>query len=550
MRSKVIVVSLLAVLTVQAWSQRATTADTGRAALEELRCFRLIQVLQITREHAPAIIEILADVSKLQTSYATWASEQWKTSGQQVLAVTQAWATGQSAGDQEAAVFILFQQYLQQRAALRETAEKAADTVLATLKVGPEVAEDRHTAEDRQIAERRFWGARNAAELVLSSAESLRLLMPDDYDLVRLSEAQKVAQALSGGPQAPPPQLIDVILRTFDDLVQVAPAILVNGRQQILADIARRLQIDLSAVIVPAVTWDELVSCVESSYFLAALQALAGTEVSAVTLAPREFEAAMNQVALVVFFHDLQLGPQQADAVWEIVGQTQRAVDARDRLLLQHSAAATTLVAKVREAVRSGQPLDAASADAIQALLDTIQEADGKLKVTLTLQISQVRRILDPGQRQLVDWVPPGEVMRLMPPERRAEELREQAAMIDGALAFMNRIKFSTATDYKARKVQLSQNFVRQYFRENTPAFDRALDFTLQVVTDARFVSREDWENGADLEYATNLLRGLGLLETPGVPEPTGQELYNWQDLYELLTGAAEARLRAAGGNQ
>jgi hypothetical protein len=176
--------------------------------------------------------------------------------------------------------------------------------------------------------------------------------------------------------------------------------------------------------------------------------------------------------------------------------------------------------------------------------------ADEDLKLAMVDYIARLRRILGPDQRASVDWIPPGDVMRLVPPERRAEDLRDQAAMIADALRFINSVKYTVSKEYRNKKVQFSLDYLSRFFRQGTPPFDRALQFTLDLLGEARFVEREEWESGVDVQYATTLLQGLGLLGEGGPREPTGQELHNWQSLYELLTKAAQPSLPTAEGGR
>jgi len=305
-------------------------------------------------------------------------------------------------------------------------------------------------------------------------------------------------------------------------------------------------------VVQPAVDWDQLMACLKSPQLLQVLHALAGTTPPAVALLPQELESALGQIGLIAFTSDLQLGPEQAAALGQIIAEMQRGIAAYKQDVAGLGEKALPLVAKVRQALTSGQPLDVQTADGLQALLEEDGKISAGLKVAMVRYLSQVRRILGPAQRDLVDWTPPGDVQRLVPPIRLAEGLREQAGIIGGALDFINSIKYTTGSEYPKKKVQFSLDYVSQFYRRDTPPFQRAMDFTLELITDARGIELPAWESGLGVEYATRLAEGIGLLRDALPFRPTGNELYTWQDLCDLLVTAAgaQANPRPEGGQQ
>lgn len=530
---------VLLVPTLPGWSQQALNPDPRLDAIAELRCLRTLTALQITKEQAAGIIGSLADLGKQQTAYAKWAGDTWATSGQQIQAAIRAWSGGTQPGEQQMQVALTaFRDYLSAREALDEAAATAGTALLTTIGAGPELAESREAALVRKDAERHFGGARNAAEFILSAAEALRLLMPDDYHLVRFSEAQRLARTIADTPGPPPQPLVDNVLRTLDDLMNVAPQALVAERAGLLAEIGRRLGLQLHTVIQPAVDWDQLMACLKSPQVFQVLHALAGTTPPATPLTPQGFEGAMAQIGLIAFTSDLQLRREQAAALGQIMAEMQRGIAAYKQDVAGLGEQALPLMATARQALTSGQPLDAQTADRLQALLEEDAAATADLKVAMVRYLSQVRRILGPPQRDLVDWTPPGDVQRLVPPTRMAEGLRERAGIIAGALDFINSIKYTTGSEYPKKKVQFSLDYVAQFYRPDTPPFQQALDFTLQVVTDARGVELAAWQSGVGVEYATRLAEGLGLLRDTLPSQPTGNELYTWQDLCDLLLAA------------
>ncbi|MCD6352230.1 MAG: hypothetical protein J7M26_08930 [Armatimonadetes bacterium] len=534
-------------------AQKTQKPDAAAQALEELRCLRVFGTLQITKDQAASIIEALGEVDKQRQTYVKWAADTWKSQGSQLKAVAQAWAAGAQVDQQQvAATMQVFETWRQMQGALQEAAEKGAIAVLQQTKAGPDLAEGPRRAEARRAAERQLHGARSVPEFILMAAESLRLLMPDDYHLVRFAEAQRLADAIADSPQGPPTELLHTVLVALDNLTSLPPRAFVDQRHQILLDLAQRFGVNPVAVAEPLVTWDELVECVKSPQALVALSEIAGKTPPAVTLSPQELERVMAQARLAALTLDLQLTGEQLSAFSQIMGRVTVLVARRDKVTKTHGDAALALLPAVRQSITSGQPLDLKAADSFKKLFDDLTAADLDLKLAMMPHLVQLRRLLAPPQRAMVDWVPPGEVLRQVSPATRADELKRRAAMIADALGFINSVKYSVANEYRNRKVQFSLDFLSQYFRPDTPAFDHALDFTLRLLTDARHVDLQDWENGVGVEYATNLLRGLGIIRDRRTPLATGQELYTWRDVYEVMTGAAHSavadRKKTKGG--
>ncbi len=509
-------------------------------AIDELRSCRTAYVLQLNRQEADAILSAAESLRKASDDYADWAGKQWKADGEKVKAAVAAWVEGrQPPQDQADAARSLLKTSLDKQGKLRETAESVAEKVLKSLGDKAALVETAQQAATRRLAERRFSGARSPAEAVLIAAEALRLLMPDDYALVRVAEAERLAAAISGGQ--PEPGLVSNVLDVLDMLVDLPPQRFVADRRRLLADIAQRLGLPPAAAALPQVTHDEFVRWLMTPETYNVLRTLAGKSLPTHTEVPEEYQSYLGKLRVLTLMTDLQMRPGQVRAFVQLCGQISRAVTAAESDRKAVGKQALELVPSVRDALKAGKALEGSVADKVQKVLADADGIDRDLRVAMMAYIRQLRRILSPPQRALVDWVPPGEVLRLLPPQARTANLRRRAGLIQQAIDFLNRLKFQVAKRYMNLKVSLSQDFVAGFVPPDSPDFDRAMDFVLELVAEARMVPPQDWDNGADVEFATRLMRGLGVLRDPVPPPPSEDVLYTWQDLYEIFTtpGAA-----------
>lgn len=517
--------------------------DVNIAALDELRALRTATKLGIDKQRAAQALKLVQAVDEQKKQYTQWATKEWKTRAETVKAAIKVWAAGgQATADQQAAAKALYQAYAQWQRSIDETAHKAAVGIVRLARAGGHAAETAEEASRRKQAERVYDGARSAAEFVLRAAETLHGLMPDDYALVRFSEAQRIASTLTGQGQAPR-QLVDAVLVTLDDLVGLPPQAYLTQRQALLAEISQRLSLAESPKVVESVPFDEVVEWVKGPATVRVLSVMAGNSLPATTMPPEEFEVACQELALLAMTYDLQLGPGQTRALAQLVSSLQRDKQLLEQTRQELGQRAMELISDVRKAIGEGKTLEASVADKVQAILAEDDTAIGEFKVAAYDYINRMRRMLTPQQRMLVDWVAPGEVLRLVPPRAKIAMLRRRAAMIANTIDFYNSIKYQLPKRYMNVKVQYTQEFVSRFVPPDSPQFEQAMDFALELVTQMRFVPREEWDAGLDAEYATRLLHGLGVLPSLGPRQPTGQELYGWEDMYRLLTSKGAGAL-------
>lgn len=525
----------------------AQGGDQARAAalsaLAELKALRVAQILQLDRDKATAILPTLEQIEAQRAALAEWIGTQWQTNRTVVETTLKAWRPGQppdAAVTQACAK--LHEEYLKNLNAYEQAVEKTAESVLSAAGVPEGIVEDAQTADRRREMERRLDGCRSASEFIVQTAEALRLLMPDDYEIVRFSEAERIASRLGAREPVAADPLTRTVLALLDELMTLPVEAFTTQRAELLAHVGQVLG-ETGAAVPPVLTRDEFVGWLKLPETLLAVAELAGQpRDTGPTRLPEEFLSAMRQLELMWLFEDLSLTGEQALAISDLLVQI--GVDVRNAQAKRAEVAADApeILSQVKAAIREGRPIPAQVADAVRKLLANAEEVEANLTRAMAENLTAFRRMLSEPQRSLVYWQPDGPALRAIPRNQRAEALRHDAALIADAVDFLNAIKFQRSKRYRNVKVQFTDDFVAQYVDPRSPEFDAVVDAVLEVVTQARYVAPEDWENGADVEYGAQVIRAMGLLENLEVPA-RGNEPYDWRYLYDLLTDPAAAAM-------
>lgn len=526
--------AFLAALTAPAAAQIKADA---LSALAQLNSLRVAQTLQLDRTKAASILPTLEELDKQRAALAAWATAQWQANRTAVEATLRAWRPDrppEATGAQACAR--LHEDYLKNLKAYQQAVEKAATAVLAAAGVAQGVVEDPQAAEQRREMERRFDGSRSAAEFIVNTAEALRLLMADDYAIVRLPEAERVARRLGAREPVAADPLTATVLSVLDDLMTLPVEAFTTQRAALLRRVGQIIGEPESAAIPPVLTWDAFTDWLKAPETLLVLRDLAGQPGStAPAQVPEEFLSAMHEIELMWFFEHLEPNGAQAAAISELLTQIQVDLRNAEAKRAEVAAEAPQLLGQVKAALTAGDAIPTKLADAVQKLLARAEEVEANLRRAMVENIAAFQRLLSEPQRSLVYWQPDGAALRAMPRDRRAESLRHDAALIADAVDFLNAIKFQRSKRYRNVKVQFTDDFVAQYVDPNSPDFDAVVEAVLEVVRQARYVTPEDWESGADVEYGARVIRAMGLLQELEVPAPENEQ-YDWRDLYELLT--------------
>ncbi len=547
MGRKAALVALAAVCAL-AWAQDGGQPQAApRTALAELRSLRTMQALHIGREQAGPILEALADVSKRQDDFGVWASGQSDAAINTVAAAAGALSRRQlPPAPLVAQARAILSARLHQVQAIQQAADAAAQKIVVTANLSAQIVEPRDAAGQTADMEVRYNGARSPAEYVVDEAEALRMIEDNDYRLMRRVEAQRIAERILGGPGQAADRFSGQVINALDSLRALPDQDFGSGRARLIQQVAQNLNVAGPPATAPAVTWREFAGWVAAPETAKVLATMAGTDAPKITPVPANVADALSDLRMVMLFLDLQLGPEQARSLGQLlaaVGVDKTAVKAEAD---QAERQAGDVLPRIVNALAQGQTVGGDVADAVQKALAQGDAAKAMMRAAMTIHVTGFKRILTPAQRDMIDWAP-SEAADKLPAEERSHVLEQQAGVIGEGLDELNTIKFAQALRYKTLMVSFSRDVVARYIDPRRPDFEDAVRFARQLAIDARFVKIADWYAGDDLIFAIRLMRGLGALEEgPGATQ--GRALYLWDEIYDILLGTAATPLATALG--
>ena len=530
----------------------AVAQDTGqpqaapRTALAELRSLRTMQALHIGREQAGAILSALADVSKRQDDFGVWATAQSE------AALNTAAAAGAALSRRQLPPAPLVGQArdilgarLRHVQGIYQAADAAAQQIVKLATIPALIVEPRDAAGRTSDMEVRYKGARSAAEYVVDEAEALRMLEDNDYRLMRRVEAQRIAERIMGQGQAADQFSVPVI-NALDSLRRLPDQDFESGRAVLIQQVARNLNVVGPGATAPALTWREFTDWVVAPETAKMLAVTAGVTAPKITPAPPAVVDALADLRMMMLFLDLQLGPEQAVALGQLlaaVGVDKTAVGAQAD---QAEIDAGNVLPRIVNAMAQGQTVGADVADGVQKALAGGDASKAMMRAAMTIHVTGFKRILTPAQRNMVDWAP-SEAADKLPAEERSRVLEQQAGVIGEGLDELNTVKFAEGLRYKTLVVSFSRDVVARYIDPRRPDFNDAVSFARQLALEARHVKIADWNGGDDLLFAIRLMRGLGALEDEA-GGTQGRALYVWDEIYDILMGTADTPLATALG--
>lgn len=236
----------------------------------------------------------------------------------------------------------------------------------------------------------------------------------------------------------------------------------------------------------------------------------------------------------LLMVNNLRLTTPQVANLQRLAAQTAETLNSSNQAHANALKTVAPLLEQEIKALADGVELDAATARQLDIYRAAEADRHSKLLVAINAQIRLFRRSLTNQQAALFNWQCPPD---MTPPPDRATTLQEMQALSARLLAaqgLIERIRYLIASDYSITRIGRIETYLRDYLEPNTPRFNEARDFLLNLVDQARRVDEKDWPGQAPL-FAAQVLQHLNLLnpeEQPmGVRTP-----YNWWDAYSLLT--------------
>ncbi len=540
-KQTVILLAVIVVMLPLATAGAAPAADspefTAQQLYEQVTVLRVASTLQLTSEQVTQLIPLLKAIGEKRAALLSNADEAWNQYGEAIQQVVSAQMAGQQAS-----------------AEVRESARagitsfgKQRDAFYRSLENWTGQLGSYLTAQQRQLiapprpAESSTQGALalgeagSLAEYIAGVIDAQRDLMPDDYELIRIPEAQRIAAKI-----VPPnsPNFVSVVGQVLQltDSIHSQPQGQYAQQYPVLAEqVAEYLRLPPPSVQAP-ISHQQLLDFLTSPYTVPLLQrraAMAATE--PLPTDARHIEDCLVSEAgevsdFIGLLDYLQVSVNQLAAIAPVVKQISTIVQATHNPAAGRGEAFKNALIQVRDALLvSGQvPPE------WQQLQTSVELQQDQARQQIAQQLQQLEKMLLPGQNQLIDWRSPADILAA-DSERLIREQSRMLAEMRNIVDVFERLRFRSIEDYRRTRVaELNRLLARYGIFQDSPAYQEFRSYGIGILSQIRQTSWEQFGQ-ARITLAVQFLGKLGVIgEASAGPAP--QAPLTWQDMFTALT--------------
>jgi len=528
---------------------------------EQVRILQIARTIQFTSEQTNQLMPTIDAVHDQRQQLLSTADALWTQHQPAIEKVLDHWIAGTqppadslSAAHQAAATLGEKEADLQQRIAA------AAEQILNMLAPSQRSrVESLQEQQQRQQMVAELDGAESLAEYIARHLDAQRQLMPDEYELVRLIDAQRLAAKIIAPGRPDYQQAVQAVL-TLTDTVYDWSQQEYNAQRPGLADqVAQFLNLP-PASAAPPVSYEDLLLLVSSPYTPALLRQIApavsaSTETSQESppqLAGHPFHLAQEKSDILALLNYLQLTPNQLPPLIPLAQQAAAAVTTADQTVQTKVEGLQSTLTQARQLLITTGTLPPELTQLLTQLRLTHQEAEHQKRAQIVGVLDQVENVLLPGQNRLIDWrLPPD--LAVTDPQQQAAQQRQLAAQMSRALRFLEQLRYRDPFIYLQVRMTEVEQFLSNYVNPNSPQFAERRSFVIDLLDRMKMVEEPKWPQ-AGPHFAAELLEGVGAFQPAGRPGRTARPL-SWEDLYEafsslhtpeLLQQMLRARTRAS----
>ena len=359
--------------------------------------------------------------------------------------------------------------------------------------------------------------------------------MPDEYELIRIPEAQRIAAKI-----VPPnsPDFVPVV----EQVLQLTDSIYGQSQDQytqeypILAEqVAQYLQLPPPSARAP-ISHQQLLDFLSSPYTMPLLQRMAALAITeSLPTEPRLVEDCLvSQAAEVMdlagLLDYLQVSVQQLSAIAPVAQRIDSILQPVREPAANQDQSFNSILIQVRDLLLAGGQVP----PEWQQFQTNLEQQRDQARQQIAQQLERVQRGLLPGQNQLIDWQPPMDILAADAERLAREQMRVLAEMHTVVDAF-ERLRFRQMQDYQRTRIaELNQLLERYGIPENSPAYPEFRSFGIEILNQMRQTPWEQWQQ-ARIALALELLGKLGVIG--GVSAgPAQQAPLTWQDMFTALT--------------
>ncbi len=504
---------------------------------EQVALLQVASTLQLTSEQITQLTPLLKGIGANRAALLSSADEAWNQYGQAIQQVISAQIGGQQASAEvRQSANIGVTSFRNQRDAFYGSLASSAaqfgsylTTQQRQLIVPPGPAESQ--AQRALLLE----GSSSLSEYIVSVLNTQRDLMPDEYELIRIPEAQRVAAKIVP-PNSPQfGQVVQQVLQLGDTVHGQSQAQYIQQYPALVEQVAQYLQLPAPSA-QPPISYQQLLDFLASPYTLPLLQraaALATIEPLPADLRLIEdcLASEADEVRDLVWLLDyLQISVPQLSAIAPMAQRIDSILRPIREPAANQDQSFKSILIQVRDLLLAGGQVP----PEWQQFQTNLEQQRRQARQRIAQQLERVQGRLLPGQNQLIDWQPPMDILAADSRRLAREQTRVLAEMRTVVDAF-ERLRFRQMHDYqRTRIVELNQLLERYGIPENSPAYPEFRSFGIEILNQMRQTPWEQWQHGR-IALAVEFLGKLGVIGGASAG-PAQQAPLTWQDMFTALT--------------
>ena len=518
-----------------------TTTDSAQFSAQQLyeqvTVAEVAVTAQLTSQQIQQLIPLLQQVEQKRIELVSSADELW---GQHEQSIQQA-LTGEIAGRPVAG-----DARQKAGAAISAFAQRRTefDRYLATI---VSQVQSQLTAQQRVLIEPPQPGAfsqpspleldspGSIAEYIVAVTDVQRALRPDEYALVRIPQAERIAAEIVGPTSPQFRAVVDQVVQLTDMLYSWSQERYIQERPTLADQVAGYLQLPPPSAKWP-ISQQRLFRFLSSPYTIGLLQRMAaGTTPQALPTEAKAIEDyplvdAADIMDLTGLLNYLQLSVAQLDALARVVQQIKPAVESVRSPWINQGESFNNSLTLIRDLLlTTGQV-----APEWQQFRTNLAQQRHRGRWQVAEQLAQVERILTPGQNEVIDWRPPAGILAAS-----SQRLVRQQTRLLGEMRIVievwERVKYFDPEDYRRLRIRALNQLLESYgITQDSPDYPQYRAFGLEVLSQVRQTPLDQWEQHR-IFLALDFLRELGIIE-PLVAGPGTGVPVTWEDIYRALS--------------
>jgi len=456
---------------------------TPEQLYEQVTVLQVASTLQLTSEQITQLTPLLKGIDEKRATLLAIADEAWSQYGEAIQHAISAQIARQQAstGVIQSAHAGLTNFGNQRDAFYRSLASSAAQfgsylTVQQRQLIAPPGA-----AEGQAQRALALEGASSLSEYIVGVINAQRDLMPDEYALIRIPEAQRLAAKIVP-PNSPRfGQVVEQVLQLADRVYGQSQAQYIQQYPALVEQVAQYLQLPAPSA-QPPISYQQLLDFLTSAYTLPLLQQRAAlTTIEPLPTDRRLIEdclvcQAQEVSDLVGLLDYLQISVPQLSAIAPVAQQIDSILQPIRQPATRQGQSFKNTLTQVRDLLLAGGQVP----PEWQQFQTNLEQQQRQAKQQVAQQLEQVQRRLLPEQNQLIDWQPPMDILATDSKRLAREQMRVLAEMRTVVEVF-ERLRFLQLTNieryHRIRVAELNKLLERYGVPQDSPAYRLTLAF-------------------------------------------------------------------------